>query len=126
MKRKWTYTFAMAVLAFGCLAGVVQAKSEAGAANRCPAFVTWQDWLGGARVHAYVDFRASDLCNGRHVRRAYIRFTRPCGPSLDTGRIYTSTASSPSDTRLYSYKRWVWDSLSWSCTTYTWYGYEYF
>jgi hypothetical protein len=96
------------------------------AATRCPAFVTWQDWLGGARVHAYVDFRPSDWCNGRHVKRAYIRFTRPCGPYLDTGRIYTATASSPSDTRLYSYQRWVWDSVRWSCTTYTNYGYEYF
>src|SRR6266567_1051006 len=33
------------------------------AATRCPAFVTWEDW-GGSRVHAYVDFHPSDLCNG--------------------------------------------------------------
>lgn len=51
----------------------------AAAATRCPAFVKWEDW-GGARWHAYVDFRPSDLCDGRHVKRAYVRLIRECGP----------------------------------------------
>lgn len=75
--------------------------SSAVASTRCPAFVSWEDW-GGSRVHAYVDFRPSDLCNGRHVKVAYVRLIRQCGPYFDTGRLYTYTASSASDSRLYS------------------------
>ena len=93
--------------------------------TRCPAFVTWEDW-GGTRVHAYVDFRASDLCNGLHVKRAYVRLIRQCGPYYDTGRIYTYTASSAYDTTLYSVSAWIFDSPIWSCNTNTYYGYEYF
>jgi hypothetical protein len=95
------------------------------AATRCPAFVTWEDW-GGSRVHAYVDFRPSDWCNGRHVKRAYVRLIRQCGPYYDTGRIYTYTAGSTSDTQLYSVSAWILDSALWSCNTNTYYGYEYF
>lgn len=60
----------------------------AAAATRCPAFKSWEDY-GGARVHAYVDFHPSDLCNGRHVKRAYVHLIRQCGPYYDSGRIYT-------------------------------------
>jgi hypothetical protein len=95
------------------------------AATRCPAFVTWEDW-GGTRVHAYVDFRPSDLCDGRHVKRAYVRLIRQCGPYYDTGRVYTYTAGSASDTSLYSISAWTFDSPIWSCNTNTYYGYEYF
>ncbi len=95
------------------------------ATNRCPAFVTWEDWEG-SRVHAYVDFHPSDLCNGNHVKRTYVRLIRQCGPYYDTGRIYTNTASSTSDTRLYSVSVWIFDSPIWSCNTNTYYGYEYF
>ena len=97
----------------------------AAAATRCPAFVTWEDW-GGSRVHAYVDFHPSDLCNGRHVKRAYVRLIRQCGPYYDSGRIYTYTAGSASDTRLYSVSAWIYDSIIWSCNTNTYYGYDYF
>ncbi len=92
---------------------------------RCPAFVSWEDW-GGARVHASVDFRPNDLCNGRHVRKAYVRLIRQCGPYFDTGRIYTYTASSPYDTALYFVSAWILDSPLWWCNTNTYYGYEYF
>jgi hypothetical protein len=92
---------------------------------RCPAFASWEDW-GGARVHAYVDFRPNDLCNGRHVRAAYVRLIRQCGPYFDTGRIYTYTASSPYDTALYSVSAWILDSPLWWCNTNTYYGYDYF
>jgi|GEM_PF-3142540 len=101
------------------------AMTAATAATRCPAFVTWEDW-GGSRVHAYVDFHPSDLCNGQHVKRAYVRLVRQCGPYYDTGRIYTYTAGSTSDTRLYSVSVWIYDSVIWSCNTNTYYGYEYF
>lgn len=105
---------------------IVAAQPAQAATNRCPAFVTWEDWLGGARVHAYVDFHPSDLCNGRHVKRAYVRLVRKCGPYYDTGRIYTYTAGSASDTRLYSVSAWIFDSVLWSCTTNTYYGYDLF
>lgn len=94
-------------------------------ATRCPAFVSWEDW-GGSRVHAYVDFRASDLCNGQHVKMAYVRLIRQCGPYFDTGQIYTYTAGSTSDTQLYSVSAWIFDSPIWSCNTNTYYGYDYF
>lgn len=93
--------------------------------SRCPAFVSWEDY-GGARVHAYVDFHPSDLCNGRHVKAAYVRIIRQCGPYYDTGRIYTYTASTIIDTRLYSVSAWILDSPLWWCNTNTYYGYDYF
>lgn len=99
--------------------------TAAAAVTRCPAFVSWEDW-GGTRVHAYVDFHPSDLCNGRHVKAAYVRLIRQCGPYFDTGRIYTYTASSPSDTQLYTVSAWIFDSPIWSCNTNTYYGYDYF
>ena len=96
------------------------------ATARCPAFVTWEDWLGGARVHGYVDFHPSDTCNGRHVKDAYVRLVRQCGPYYDTGRLYTYTAGSSSDTALYSVSAWIFDSLLWGCNTNVYYGYNYF
>lgn len=104
---------------------LVGAQSAQAATYRCPAFVTWEDW-GGARVHAYVDFHPSDICNGRHVKRAYVRLIRQCGPYYDTGRLYTYTASSSSDTRLFSISAWIYDSALWWCNTNTYYGYDYF
>lgn len=95
-------------------------------ATRCPVFSSWEDWWGGARVHASVVFSPSDLCNGHHVKAAYVRLIRRCGPYFDTGRIYTYTASSTSDTRLYSVSAWIFDSPVWGCVTATNYGYDYF
>jgi hypothetical protein len=101
-------------------------QSAQAATYRCPAFVTWQDWVGGARVHAYVDFHPSDICNGRHVKDAYVHLIRQCGPYYDPGRDYTYTASSPSDTRLYSVSSWIFDSVLWYCNTNAYYSYDYF
>jgi hypothetical protein len=116
------------IMAVFALTGVVVAAGvspAAAATYRCPAFVSWEDY-GGARVHAYVDFHPSDVCNGRHVKRAYVSLTRTCGPYYYTGHIYTYTAGSTSDTRLYSVSAWIWDSALWSCNTNTNYGYDYF
>src|SRR5689334_18489813 len=91
-------------------AAPVQSKVVAAAATRCPAFVHWEDWPKGffaTRVHAYVDFHPSDLCNGRHVKDAFVHIWRTCRPAYDSGRIYTAKASSPSDTRLYSVSKWA-------------------
>jgi hypothetical protein len=105
---------------------VVLAPTQAQAATKCPAFSSWEDWIGGARVHASVSFRASDICNGKHVKNAYVRLIRQCGPYLDTGRIYTSTAPSASNTALRSASVWIFDSVLWNCTTRAYYGYNYF
>ena len=116
----------LSLAATASVAARVPSKSMAAATNRCPAFVHWEDWLGGVRVHAYVDFHPSDLCNGRHVEDAYVHITRSCGPAFDSGRIYTARASSPSDTRLYSVSKVAFDSLLSGCRTNTNYGYDYF
>jgi hypothetical protein len=113
-------TLAAAILPF------IGAQSAQAATYRCPAFVTWQDWVGGARVHAYVDFHPSDICNGRHVKDAYVHLIRQCGPHFDPGRDYTYTAGSTSDTRLYSVSSWIFDSVLWGCNTNAYYGYDYF
>jgi hypothetical protein len=96
------------------------------AANHCPAFVHWEDWLGGVRVHGYVSFRPSDTCNGRHVKSAYIHIIRTCGPYRDFGRWYTQTATSQSDNRLFKVSGWAFDSLISHCNTNVTYGYSYF
>lgn len=116
----------MLVLLLVTPVGIVATPGVASAATRCPAFVTWQDWVGGARVHAYVDFRASDKCNGRHVKRASVTLVRTCGPYKNTGKIYTSTAPSKSSTGLRSVSAWIFDSVLWKCVTRTYYDYEYF
>jgi hypothetical protein len=105
--------------------------APASAVGGCPYgvnyFSTWEDWLGGARVHAYVQFQGNQRCpDGRYVRRAYVRIIRQCGPYLDTGRIYTSSASSRYDSTRRSVHVWIFDSLLWSCQTNTYYGFEYF
>jgi hypothetical protein len=114
------------VMLVAAIVPLVAAQPAQAATYRCPAFVTWEDWLGGARVHAYVDFHPSDICNGGHVKRAYVRLIRQCGPYYDTGRLYTYTAGSPWDTRLYSQSAWIFDSTLWWCNTNAYYGYEYF
>jgi hypothetical protein len=102
------------------------ASTPAPSSNHCPAFTHREDLLGGVRVHAYVGFRASDTCNGRHVKDAYIHIVRECGPRKDPGRWYTNKASSPSDTRLHSVSGWIFDSVVSGCNTNTYYGYDYF
>ena len=124
LKRRAILVFLLALVA--AVVPFIGTQSAQAAAYRCPAFVKWEDWLGGARVHAYVDFHPSDICNGRHVKRAYVHLVRQCGPYFDAGRDYTATASSPNDTRLYSESSWIFDSVLWNCSTAAYYDYEYF
>lgn len=116
---------ALAAITVGSLAGAGEAKPTRAATYRCPAFVKWEDY-GGSRWNAYIDFRASDVCNGRHVKRAYVHIVRTCPPAYDSGRVYTATASSPYDTRLYSVTKSAWDSPLWWCNTNIYYDWEYF
>lgn len=118
-------TFTVLFLSLMGLVGLPAPQAQA-ASYRCPAFVTWQDWVGGARVHAYVDFRSSDICQGRHVRTTYVRLIRRCGPAYDTGRLYTSSGSWAGDGTLRSTSVWIFDSPWWGCRTDTYYGYELF
>lgn len=124
MKRR-AITAALVTLASAVIPFVGTQSAQA-ATYRCPSFSHWEDWLGGARVHGSVSFHPSDICNGRHVKRAYVHLIRECGPYFDPGRYYTPTATSRSDTRTYSASEWIFDSVLWSCNTNVYYGYEYF
>ncbi|KAA8820172.1 hypothetical protein BREU_1672 [Bifidobacterium reuteri DSM 23975] len=89
---------------------------------------TWESSIGGIKVNGYVQIQASYNDGGRHARRGYQRFTRQAGPSLDTGRLYTSAASYSGDTQVRSRTDSVWDSVLWGdkyVTHYYW-GVEYF
>lgn len=89
---------------------------------------TWESSIGGIKVNGYVQIQASYNDNGRHARLGYQRFTRQAGPRLDTGRLYTSSASYLGDTRVRSRTDSVWDSVLWGdkyVTHYYW-GVEYF
>lgn len=94
--------------------------------NRCPRFMQW-DTQHGFRWNVSVEFRATDLCEGRHVKRAYVRLINRCPVgSFDTGRVYTRYAVSPNDTRLYKVKKTKYDSLLPNCDTEPRFGYEFF
>lgn len=88
---------------------------------------TWQT-KAGARIHGYVQFKASHVYHSKHVKRGYVRLSRKAGPALDTGRIYTSTASSKKDSATRKKQKDVWDSPLWgdSHTTHFYYGFSYF
>ena len=84
---------------------------------------SWESWFLGARVNGYVQIQASYDDDGEHAKTGYQRFTRPSGPSLDTGFKPTDSASDPSDPNIYSRTDWVWDSPLWGdeyVTSYYW------
>lgn len=96
--------------------------------ERCPEFHSWENKLGGVQVHASVSFRASDTCQGRHVRRAWVHVSRPnCRfvPGKDVWS-YTSAASSAFDSTRRTAEAWLFDSLFPGCTTKTGYDVENF
>jgi hypothetical protein len=109
------------------VAGQAPASAADGCADSVNSFRTWEDWIGGARVHASAKFQPSHTCSdGRHVKKAYVRIVRQCGPKKDTGRVYSQTASSSRDTTTYTVSAWIFDSVLWGCQTNTYYGFEYF
>ena len=74
-------------------------------------------------MNGYVQIQASYDDDGRHAKYGFHGFTRPSGPSLDTGDLRTDPASDPSDTNIYSRTDWVWDSPLWGddyVTSYHW------
>ena len=76
--------------------------------HAAPRFHAWEDGPGGIRHHAAVTFRASDLHNGRHVKRVYVRLERSnCWlyPDGDTGQVVSVSARSPRDTTTYRVER---------------------
>lgn len=86
---------------------------------------TWETLLG-SKNHGYVQIQASYNDSGRHARLGYHRFMREAGPSLDTGRLYTTTATSPSDSTIRSREDWVWDSPLWGDKYITKYYHDFF
>lgn len=114
------------VVAAAFLCGGVLYAAPAAAAGDNDAR-SW-DSVGGAKWNGYVQIRASYSDGGRHAKRGYHRFRREAGPTLDTGRMYTSSASSPGDTTVRSREDSVWDSPFWGdkYTTRWNYGFDYF
>lgn len=96
--------------------------------ERCPAFRSWQDKVGGAQVHAKVTFRPSDVCRGRHVKSAYIRLRlTDCRGWPDTDkRVDTPVATSRTDTSEYKAEGHILDSPFPGCTARANYDFEYF
>lgn len=81
-----------------------------------------------ARYDGKVQVKASYSDSGRHAKNAYLRYIRDAGPSLDTGRLYTSTATSRSDSTVRARTKSVWDSLLWGdrYRTKFYYGFTWF
>lgn len=102
---------------------MVSAPALAGGQNYAKC---WED-LVGARWNGYVQIQASYNDGGRHAKQGYHRFTRKAGPSLDTGRMHTSQASSRYDSQVRSRTDSVWDSPLWGdqYTTKYHYGFYY-
>lgn len=121
MKNSRKLLFALAT----CLTVLMMAGiAQAGGVNYGKA---WESY-GGAVWNGYVQIRASYNDSGRHAKQGYQRFIRQAGPALDTGRMYTSRATSPSDSNIRSRQDWVWDSPLWGdkYTTHYYYGFIYF
>lgn len=89
---------------------------------------SWESGLGGILVNGYVQIQASYYDGGRHAKQGYQRFIRDAGPSLDTGRLYTSSATSAGSTTVRSRQDQVWDSVLWGdpYVTRYYYGIIYF
>ncbi|MGH8887745.1 MAG: hypothetical protein ACRDYX_21765 [Egibacteraceae bacterium] len=115
---------ALVAAAFLCGGVLFAAPAAAAGDNYAKA---WESW-GGSRWNGYVQIRASYSDGGRHAEKGYHRFQREAGPTLDTGRMFTATASSPGDTTVRSRKDSVWDSPLWGdrYTTRHYFGFNYF
>lgn len=100
---------------------IVASPALAGGGNYAEA---WESWMG-ARWNGYVQIQASHDDGGQNAKQGYHRFTREAGPSLDTGRMYTAQASSPSDSQVHSRQDWVWDSPLWGDKHTTKYNYDF-
>lgn len=107
-----TLSFAPAQAAGNCSLGF----------SNCYRF--WEEFAG-TQHHGEIKIKASVADGGRHAKMGYIRFVRESGPQLDTGRMYTSAAVSPSDTTVRTRHEWVWDSPLWgdAYTTNSYFGF---
>lgn len=114
------------VLTVGAVGLVATPASAAGHCDsghsNCYKF--WEEWAG-SQHHGHVRIKASVNDGGQHARRGYLRFIRDAGPAIDTGRMYTSTATSRYDSTVRSRDEWVWDSPLWGdeYTTCGYYGF---
>lgn len=118
------FNLAVATLATSTLVALASPATEAHAANYlCPRGSVWESGIGGAWVNARIEFRATDICNGVHVTRAYVRIVRQCGPYKDSGRQYVY-ASSVNDSTLRWIQIGMGDSILWWCQTNGYYGWD--
>lgn len=97
--------------------------------NRCPHFYSYQHGWGGIYTTAGINFQPDDLCNGRHVKQAWVRVyqTGPawrCWPHSDSGRRYTSRSSHPhTEVWHWAHIQSVKDSVQWGCSLKAHYNY---
>jgi len=82
--------------------------------NICPHKEDWQTKLGFV-AHVKVSFRASDLCNGQHIKQVYVHLHNSCPLQGDRGRAYSFEAASPWDTTLYTIEDSIVDSVIPNC-----------
>lgn len=108
------------IIAIG-IAFVITITVLAGGMNYAYAWET----LGGARWNGYIQIQACYNDNGNRAKQGYHRFTRQAGPPLDTGRMYTSQATSPQDCTIRSRQDSVWDSPLWGDQYTTRYFYDF-
>lgn len=103
------------------VAWAIAVPVQAGGVNyaRC-----WETW-GGSRWNGYVQIQASYNDAGRHAKQGYHRFTREAGPALDTGRLWTTQATSPNDSTIRWRQDSVWDSPLWGDKYTTKYHYSF-
>lgn len=96
--------------------------------NRCPHFYSYQHGPGGLFTTAGVNFQPDDLCNGTHVKQAWVRVYQSgpawrCQPHADSGKVYTGRSSNPHT------ERWHWaeatraDSVTPRCSIRAHYNY---
>lgn len=100
--------------ALGAIAGlaIIGAAVTAGAAyaDGQNYGTSWESGFFGAKVNGYVQIQASYDDDGLHAWKGCHTFTRPAGPTLNTGRLCTDPASGSNDSNIYSRTDWVWDS----------------
>lgn len=63
------------------------------------------------KYDGYIQFKANHYFDGGNVKRAYINYVRD-GESLTGGRVYTSAATTKTDSTTRSAQASVWDSLN--------------
>ena len=127
----------LAAFIFSTTVGVIAAVPDTVDAHhrthnsRCPHVYDYQHGWGGIYTTTGMNFRSSDICNGRHVKQGYVRVkqTGPkwrCQPWRDSSRRYTGTTSAHNDSWNWAHIGSVQDATLWGCSLGTYYDWWYY